>query len=171
MMINTTLHRRQLLKAILLTGPVILAACGKAPSTPVATVAPTIVPVAPAPTATPDPLWIKVESFARITLPTSASDLHAEFMANGNNTTVVKFSIPANDLALTLQQAGYVNGIGGLKDGSSSLQAHKDLPWWQLRQASAYAGDVATEPGFVRRVVVDKSDPNRYVIYLEHLEV
>lgn len=75
------------------------------------------------------------ESFARITLPISASDLHAEFMANGNNTTVVKFSIPASDLALTLQQAGYVNGLSGLKDGSSSLQAHKDLPWWQLRQS------------------------------------
>ena len=171
MMTTTTLHRRQLLKAILLTGPVILAACGKAPSTPVATSAPAVPTLAPAPTATPDPLWIKGESFARLTLPTPASDLHGEFMANGNHTTGVKFSIPASDLALMLQQAGYVNGIGGLKDGSSSLQAHKDLSWWQLRQASAYAGDVATEPGFVRRIVVDKSDPKQYVIYLAHLEV
>ena len=161
------LHRRNILKAILLSGPVVLAACGARSSAPAT--APTAAPISP--TATVDPLRAKVESFARITLPDSARDLQAEFMANGNKTTVVKFSIPASDLALTLRQAGYPNGVTGLVNGHSTLQSHKELAWWQLQQAKSFAGDIHGESGFMRRITVDKSNPDRYVVYLEHLEL
>ena len=162
------LHRRHILKAILLAGPVVLAACGGKPNTPIAPAA-TNIPVAPpAPTATPDPLRAKVESLARIKLPESAQDLHAEFLSVAKRTTVVKFSIPATDLALTLRQAGYTDP---LTEGNATLLPHKELAWWQPRAAKVIAGNVQGEPGFMRRIGVDKTDPKTYIVYLEHLEL
>ena len=158
------LHRRHILKAMLLAGPIVLAACG-GNTAPVAT----RIPVATAvPSATPDPLRAKVEALARIKLPESARDLHAEFMNEAKRTTVVKFSIPASDLTLTLRQAGYTDP---LSDGNAVLLPHKDLDWWQPRSAKVIAGNVQGEPGFMRRIGVDKTNPDVFIVYLEHLEL
>ncbi len=162
------LHRRHFMKAIFVGGAIMLAACGNKPTTPVATSVPDVPTAPPVPTATPDPLRAQVESLARIKLPESAHDLHAEFLTDVKRTTVVKFSIPAADLAVTLRQAGYTDS---LSEGNATLLPHKNLAWWQPRTAKVIAGNVQGEPGFMRRIGVDKTDPKTYIVYLEHLEL
>ncbi len=161
-------HRRHFIKGIFIGGTILLAACGNAPAAPAATSVPAATAIPPVPTATPDPLRAQVESSARIKLPESARNLHAEFLTEVKRTAIVKFSIPAADLALTLRQAGYTEP---LTEGNATLLPHKELDWWQPRAAKIIAGNVQGEPGFMRRVGVDKTDPNTYIIYLEHLEL
>ena len=160
-----TLHRRYILKAILLSGPIVLAACGSKPIMPV----PTTVPPAPASTATPDAFRVKVEAVARIKLPESASDLHAEFIDAQNSRAIVRFTIPAADLSLTLRMAGYKLPLS--EGNANLLMNHKELAWWQPRAAKVLAGGLQGESGFVRRIGVDKTDPLHYIVYLEHLEL
>lgn len=163
-----TLHRRYILKAILLSGPIVLAACGSKPTMPLPTTVPPTPTPAPAPTATPDAFRVKVEAVARIKLPESASDLRAEFIDARNSRAIVRFTIPAADLPLTLRLAGYKLP---LTEGNAILMSHQELAWWQPRAAKVLAGGLQGETGFMRRIGVDKTDPSQYIVYLEHLEL
>jgi hypothetical protein len=113
----------------------------------------------------------KIEAYARIKLPANATEIQASVLDGFQDDAILlKFKLPANDLEAFLQSAGYKEP---LEDNFSpiGLQNSKELKWWTPGAAKVFAGAEVVEPGFAKKIMVDKSDPKVFIVYLSHFQL
>ncbi len=111
-----------------------------------------------------------IEQYARIKLPASATDIHSYTESGMDRIILVRFTLPATDLSQFLRDAGYTEPLRNNYNPLSAWNGY-DLPWLQPESAANFAGGIASELSFAKRIFVDTSDPQTYIVYLEHFEL
>ncbi|HLK96162.1 MAG TPA: hypothetical protein VK364_00195 [Hymenobacter sp.] len=111
-----------------------------------------------------------IEQYARIKLPASATDIHSYTESGMDRIIYVRFTLPAGDLEQFLRDARYTEP---LRNNYNPIftDAQEQFDWWQTDQAQSFRGIKASEPSFAKNILVDTSDPQTYIVYLEHFEL
>jgi hypothetical protein len=111
-----------------------------------------------------------IEAYARVKIPASATDLQASLLTGWlDDSASVKFKLPISDLDPFLKSAGYIEP---LEDNFSPIGRtnSKEISWWKPGDAKAFAGTEVMEAGFTKKIMVDKTNPQLLIIYLNHFE-
>jgi hypothetical protein len=84
---------------------------------------------------------------------------------------LVKFELPPSDLDAFTKSVGYTNQIQN-NDFSLSITDPPDkAPWWDPQTVKIFAGGHIYTSSFAKMILIDKTNPNSYIIYLEHSTV
>lgn len=113
----------------------------------------------------------EIERFARITLCDAASDVNSYTEKEIDRFTLVKFRVPAADVDRCVRAAGYTDPLKEFTLTFGETTKIRSLPaWWTPATAASPLAGEKMESGFFRKMMVDRADPARPVIYLSHYE-
>lgn len=128
-------------------------------------------------TALPTLTMEEIERMARIKIPDSAQDIQVYYVTGGmDDLILVKFTLPATELDAFLKSAGYPTEL--TDHGWPRFVPSDHVPWWPKREEyfdnpeKSFAGAEVQEMeiGFVRKILVDQTDLELFIIYLQHFE-
>ncbi len=111
-----------------------------------------------------------IEQYARIKLPANATDIYSYTESGIDRIIYVRFTLPASDLDQFLRDSGYTEPLRNNYDPVVT-RPQKRLDWWHADQAQSFRGSSIGEPSFAKNIFVDTSDPQTYIVYLEHFEL
>jgi hypothetical protein len=111
----------------------------------------------------------EIEALARITLPPGATNIHAQAGGFQDRYIHVRFDIPAAELDAFLAASRYTPA---LDMAVVPFQQHLEpkAVWWQPRNAARFRAGSAFSGGISQSLLVDTSDPERYVVYVQTFE-
>lgn len=120
-----------------------------------------------------------IEALARIQIPDSVANLESYVDPGGiDHLIALRIDLPADELDSFLEGAGYAKPLEPIsfvpslfgQMGSYMTNWPTIETWDSMMQEKAdqLFSLQKIEPGFARNIIVDKSDPERYVIYLIH---
>jgi hypothetical protein len=112
-----------------------------------------------------------IESYARIKLPNSATNIHSYSTSGKDLLILVKFELPPSDLDAFTKSIGYTNQIQVNQLSLERADPFDKAPWWDPRAAKIFAGGMIDSGSFAKMILIDKTNPNSYIIYLEHSTV
>ncbi len=110
-----------------------------------------------------------IEQYARIMLPASATDIHSYTESGIDRIIYVRFTLPASDLDQFLRDSGYTEPLRN-NYNPIPVWTKEEFDWWHADQAQSFRDGKASEPSFWKNIFVDTSDPQTYIVYLEHFE-
>lgn len=101
-----------------------------------------------------------------VQLPESASDVHNVGYAYWQSRIIgVRFQIPPHELDGFLTNLGFTGQLQkGLYPFDSPELASED--WWTPREAEDYYGASFTQPETFYDLLIDKTNPSQFVVYL-----
>ena len=108
---------------------------------------------------------VALEGNTGMVVPKSARGIHGVINGNQNITTHMRFDIPASDLNEALKNTGCSGALTN-KDVRSELQEYPQRDWWTPGQAQTYASCNAGQEDVTQLIMVDMTDPQRYIIYV-----
>ncbi len=117
----------------------------------------------------------EVEKIARIKIPASASEIQV-YAETGwmDNAALIKFTLLSDELDSFLEIHGFYN----LKEGYWSIQnAPPSVDWWPRVELNSkppiavYLGERLHFPGFSQSILIDVTNEDFYVIYLQCFEI
>jgi hypothetical protein len=113
----------------------------------------------------------KIEAFADLRLPASATDLQSHLSGFQDESSLrVRFAILPSDLQSFMRTTRFTEPLSS--SGIPDLIAEPfDLPWWKPRTVQHYlAGKTTFQREDAGRqyqaILIDTSDPQRYIVYL-----
>lgn len=114
----------------------------------------------------------EIENYSFVKLPAAASALESYLVAGIDKRIWVKFQLPPADLPAFLSSAEFTQP---LKEQSNPFPVSepllpKDTQWWQPGTAKIYAGATLKTERFGKSILVDKTNPVSYVVYLSRAE-
>jgi hypothetical protein len=113
----------------------------------------------------------QIESIGRIKLPPSAANLHAVAGGFQDRFILVRFDIDRADLP-ALAGSRYWPSLDSTGAVGVPFQPglEPDRPWWKPREAQRFASGSNVVDGIAQAVLVDMTDANRYIVYIQTFE-
>jgi len=105
----------------------------------------------------------EIESFARIKLPVSVTNLKAKQESGMDTAMFVSFAMDSRDLQ------GFIDGAkfsGPPQEGDRAVADNESLGW-NITGIERLVGHGEVEDGLGRNIVIDLDRPDRPVVYLE----
>ena len=113
----------------------------------------------------------QIENIARIKLPPSAAGVHALAGGFQDRYIFVRFDIDRADLpALAADKHWPALDSSGAAGLPFQPGLEPDREWWAPRQAKRFASGSSFVDGIAQAVLVDMTDPNRYIVYVQTFE-
>jgi len=126
--------------------------------------------------ATPTLSFSEIENMARLELPECAGNLHVYYLSDGiDDFILLRFTLPPSDLEQFLLSSGYPQELQDYE--WPMLSTIDEIPWWpkmedyQAVEDVFFSGYQINEPGYARKILVEKTNPGLFIIFLEHFEI
>jgi hypothetical protein len=111
----------------------------------------------------------QIEGIGRIKLPPSAAGVHARAGGFQDRYIHIRFDITPADLEPFMKGTRYTPSIGPAKAIPFQSIA-PDAPWWRPQDAQRYQAGVNFVDGISQTVLVDMTNPGRYIVYVQTFE-
>jgi hypothetical protein len=111
----------------------------------------------------------QIEGIGRITLPPSAGGVHARAGGFQDRFIHIRFDMAPADLGPFLKGTRYTPSVGPAKQVPFQSIA-PDAPWWRPQDAQRFEAGNNFVDGISQTVLVDMTDPERYIVYVETFE-
>jgi hypothetical protein len=111
----------------------------------------------------------QIEGIGRIKLPPSAANIHARAGGFQDRFIYIRFDVAPADLDSFLKATRYTPSIAPATQMSFQSIA-PDAPWWRPQDAKRFEAGDGFVDGISQTVLVDMTDAERYIVYVQTFE-
>src|SRR5258706_1091839 len=104
-----------------------------------------------------------IEGMIEAKMPPSASNIHSYYTGFQDYFAQVRFDIPAADLPQLLASSPYTQTLSMVDNPFGS--GPNDRDWWRPYEAQRFQWGKSTKVGETFVLLIDMTDPNRYIVY------
>jgi hypothetical protein len=111
----------------------------------------------------------QIESIGRIKLPPSATGIQARAGGFQDRFISIRFDMAPGELESFLRSTRYTPAIGPATEIPFQALV-EDAPWWRPQDAQRFQAGTNFVDGISQSVLVDTTDAERYVVYIQTFE-
>jgi hypothetical protein len=111
----------------------------------------------------------QIESIGRVKLPPSAAGIQARAGGFQDRFISIRFDMAPAELESFLRSTRYTPAIGPTSEIPFQTLA-EDAPWWRPQDAQRFQAGTSFVDGISQSVLVDTTDAERYVVYIQTFE-
>lgn len=112
----------------------------------------------------------EIASIARISIPASASNIHAHAAGFQDRYIYVRFDLPPADLNSFLGVTRYTPAVSESSAIPFQESIEPDETWWKPRSATRFLSGTNFVDGISQSVLIDISNPELYIVYVSTFE-
>lgn len=112
----------------------------------------------------------EIESLARIDIPASASNIHAQAGGFQDRYIHVRFDLPPADLNSFLGATRYTPAVSQSTDIPFQQSLEPNQNWWQPAMAKSFLAGAGFVDGISQSVLIDTTNPELYIVYVQTFE-